>query len=95
MRPSSRALAAAGIATLTATLLAGCDLGDKITEPYQDAPRTGHINSNGADIITNPDGFSNVATKCDHGNRLYVAFHSNSPYAGIAVVAQDPTCKGQ
>jgi hypothetical protein len=39
-----------------------------------------------------PDGFSNVATKCDHGNRLYVAFHGDNVYAALTVVANDPTC---
>lgn len=70
-----------------------CDWGDKVTEPFQDADRTGTVNNDPVDIITDADGFSNVATKCDHGNRLYMAYHGDYPYGAIAVVAKDPTCK--
>jgi len=68
---------------------AGCT---KLTEPYRDAPR-GVQNTGSADTITMPDGFSNVATKCDHGNRIYVVYHGDNVYAAIAVVSQDPTCE--
>lgn len=66
---------------------------DKIAEPYKDAER-GASNTGAADTVTFPDGFSNVATKCDHGNRIYVAFKGDSNRAAIAVVANDPTCSG-
>lgn len=69
--------------------LTGCA---KITEPFKDAPRSNVTNEQPADTVTFPDGFSNVATKCDHGNRVYVAYHGDSAYASIAVVANDPTC---
>jgi hypothetical protein len=71
--------------------LAGCS---KATEPFRDAPR-GATNTTPADIITNPDGFSNVAAKCDGPNRVYVAFHGNSAYGAVAVVKDDPRCSGQ
>lgn len=46
-----------------------------------------------AEILAMPDGFSNIATKCDpHGNRVYVIYHSDSPYGSIAVVPQDKSC---
>lgn|GEM_PF-1489061 len=84
--------AGAAVALLTTmALLGGCE---KLAEPFNDAPR-GIENNAPADIITNPDGFSNVATKCDHGNRLYVAFHGDSAYAAITVVPADPTCVGR
>ena len=70
--------------------LAGCG---KIREPYKDAPVTNVLNDQPADKITMPDGFSNLTTKCDHGNRIYVAFHGDGAYAAIAVVPQDPTCR--
>lgn len=70
--------------------LAGC----KATEPYQDAP-VGDRNSTSADVIEMPDGFSNGATKCDHGNRVYVLFHNDGNYGAIAVVPADPTCAGK
>jgi PBP1b-binding outer membrane lipoprotein LpoB len=85
------ALLAGGALTLTA--LAGCGGMQKVTEPYNDAPRSNVQNGNAADIATFPDGFSNISTKCDHGNRVYVAFHGDSAYAAIAVVPQDPTCR--
>lgn len=84
---------AAGLASVAVIVLLVVGCGDKYTQPYQDAPRTGNKNEVAADIITNPDGFSNVATKCDHGNRLYVIYHGDGGYGSIAVVANDLTCK--
>lgn len=83
----------AALAALIATLafLAGC--GNKFSQPFQDAARTGVVNTQPADIIDMPDGFNNVATKCDHGNRLYVSYHGDSSYGFISTVAHDPTCK--
>jgi PBP1b-binding outer membrane lipoprotein LpoB len=72
-------------------LAAGCTA--KATEPYNDAPRSGTENSTPADVVTFPDGFSNVASKCDGPNRVYVAFHADAPYAALAVVPGDPRCK--
>jgi len=71
--------------------LGGC--GEKAKEPFRDAPGSSVVNNSPADKITMPDGFSNLTTKCDHGNRIYVAFHGDLGYAAIAVVPQDPTCK--
>lgn len=85
------------IALIAATLgliglgAAGC--ASKLTEPFHDAHR-GATNSQPADVGTMPDGFSNWADKCDHGNRVYTLFHSDSAYGAISVVPQDPTCKG-
>ena len=78
---------------IAALALAGC--GNKFTQPFQDAPRTGVVNSQPADIIDMPDGFNNVATKCDHGNRLYVSYHGDGSYGFIATVAHDPTCNNR
>lgn len=76
-------------AALTAVLtVGGCS---KIAEPFNDAPR-GTENSKPADVITFPDGFSNVSSKCDGPNRVYVAFHGNRAYAALAVVPGDPRC---
>ncbi len=84
-------LAAAGVLALA---LAGCDWGDKVAEPYQDAKRSGNTNSTPADVIEMPDGFSNLAAKCDGPNRVYVAFHGDSAYGAMAVVPNDPRCTG-
>lgn len=72
-----------------ALLLSGCSA--KQQEQFHDADR-GTENSAPADTISMPDGFGNVATKCDHGNRVYVLFHGDSPYGSVAVVANDLTC---
>lgn len=72
-------------------IMAACT--DKSLEPFHDAPR-GVTNDEPADIVTMPDGFSNVATKCDHGNRVYVVFHGDGTYGSISVVPDDPTCAG-
>lgn len=82
--------ALAGVLVLLGTTAASCD---KVSEPWNDAPRSRTVNEQPADVISMPDGFSNAATKCDHGNRIYVLFHSDSPYGAIAVVPQDPTCR--
>ncbi|MFC7550048.1 hypothetical protein [Plantactinospora sp. GCM10030261] len=81
---------AVSLAIAVTLIVAGCS---KITEPFNDAPRSNTTNSTPADVITFPDGFSNASTKCDHGNRLYVAYHGDSPYAAIAVVPNDPSCR--
>lgn len=86
-----RISAAAIAAAVGLTVLTGC--GDKYTEPFKDAPRSGHDNGSAADLIRMPDGFSNASTKCDHGNRIYIAYHGDNMYAAIAVVPADPTCK--
>ncbi|WP_431977596.1 hypothetical protein [Micromonospora haikouensis] len=79
----------AAVGTLALAGLVGCA---KMVEPFNDAPRSAVENTAPADIVTFPDGFSNVATKCDHGNRIYSAYHADSPYAAITVVPDDVTC---
>jgi hypothetical protein len=81
-----RKLAVAAVAV--GLLVSGCG---KISEPFQDAER-GASNTTPADTITFPDGFSNVATKCDHGNRVYVLFKGDNPYGSIAVVPDAKDC---
>jgi hypothetical protein len=84
------AIAAAG-AAVGLVALTGCM--DKYSEPFKDAPRSHTDNGAPADLIRMPDGFSNLATKCDHGDRIYVAYHGDNKYAAIAVVPQDPSCR--
>lgn len=80
----------AGACALVIAGAAGCA---KFTEPFNDAP-VERRNDKPAVVYSMPDGFSNVSTKCDdYGNRIYVAYHGDNPYAAIAVVAQDPSCK--
>ncbi|GAB1326952.1 hypothetical protein [Streptomyces sennicomposti] len=79
--------------TVAALALTGCT-DNKYSEPFKDAPRS-HVNNNAPmDVVNGSDGFSNVGTKCDHGNRVYVAYHGDEKYAAVAVVPQDPTCRG-
>jgi hypothetical protein len=79
------------LAATSLTLCLAATTGCKATEPFKDAP-TGARNTAPADLLTFPDGFSNAATKCDHGNRVYVIFKNNASYGSIAVVPDDPTC---
>jgi hypothetical protein len=84
---------------IIAGLVIGVSLGasasscDKAAEPFKDAKRTGTTNNEPADVVTMPDGFSNMATKCDHGNRVYSAFHGDAKYGAIFVVPNDPSCQ--
>lgn len=83
----------AGVVSVGALFtLASCGIGGKVSEPFRDAPR-GATNSAPADVIEMPDGFSNLATKCDHGNRIYVVFKGDDLYGSVTVVGQDPSCK--
>ena len=68
--------------------LVGCG---KAMEPFNDANVSGQ-DKGPAEVINMPDGFSNIASKCNHGNRVYTAYHANSPYAAVAVVPNDPSC---
>ena len=86
----NRYLTACAVAALAVLTLTSC--GEKASEPFKDAPQ-GQRNNSAADTMTFPDGFSNVATKCDHGNRVYVAFKGDKPYGALAVVPNDPSCK--
>lgn len=46
-----------------------------------------------AEAINFPDHFSSVATKCNHGNRVYVSDHGKGTNpSAVAVVAHDPSC---
>jgi hypothetical protein len=75
-----------------ALLATGCSVG-KATEPFRDAPR-GTTNSAPMDIIEMSDGFSNLGSKCDGENRVYVVYHGDSLYGSVAVVPNDPRCTG-
>jgi len=88
---SSSMKAAAVAAVAVAALLGASGCGNKVNEPGRDAP-TGTRNQDPADLISFPDGFSNVATKCDGPNRVYVAFKGDANRAAIAVVPNDPRC---
>lgn len=89
---TSRAvLLAALLAAMLAAVswLAGC--GNKLQQPFKDAPRTSVVNDAPAEIIYMPDGFNNLATKCDHGNRIYTSYHGDSSY-GFGFAIRDPSC---
>jgi hypothetical protein len=82
--------ALAVIALAVAGVVSGCA---KITEPFHDAPVSGHINGP-AEVGSMPDGFNNFAEKCDdHGNRVFVIFHSDGAYGSVFAM-KDPTCAG-
>jgi len=84
-----RIFVALGIGALAIAALGGCS--NKGTEWNKDAPISERDDS-GASVLNFPDGFSNVATKCDGPNRVYVIFHSSGSYGSISVVPNDPRC---
>lgn len=79
------------VVAVAAFTLTGCDALAKYTEPFKDAPRSANEDNSAARVITMPDGFSNLATKCVDGMRYTVAYHGDSTYGAINVVA-DPKC---
>lgn len=82
----SRAIALGAVGLL---LLAGCQGGNDA--PVVDGNESG--DQTPAQIIAMPDGFSNVATKCDqYGNRIYTIYHRTADYGSITVVPQDKSC---
>lgn len=84
-------LVAAILLVIGAGFLTGC--GDKFSEPFKDAPRSHQDSGNPTDVVRFADGFSNVGTSCDeHGNRVYVAYHGDSPYAAIFVLEDAKDC---
>lgn len=87
---AKRAAGLAGIALIGVTALTSCGIG-KATEPFNDAGVSSQ-NTSKATTGNMPDGFSNWASKCDHGNRVYSAFKGDAAYGSIAVVPKDPTC---
>lgn len=74
---------------LAGVALAGCQSGN-------DAPVVGGNEAGDhtpAEIVAMPDGFSNVASKCDPwGNRIYTMYHGGSAYGSVFVVPQDKSC---
>ena len=89
---SKRVLSIIGAAALLlalALIAAGC--GNKFTQPFKDAPRTSVVNDQPAEVIYMPDGFNNLATKCDHGNRIYTSYHGDGSY-GFGFAVRDPSC---
>ncbi|MFL6077967.1 MAG: hypothetical protein ACJ73S_31770 [Mycobacteriales bacterium] len=83
---------AAGLAVLAALVLTAAGCGDKANEPFRDAPRSDTTNSSAAEVIEMPDGFNNLASKCDGPNRVYVTYHGDRAYGSVAVVPNDPRC---
>lgn len=73
------------------TLLGACS--SKAQEPFRDAPKTETRNNDPAQIIEMPDGFSNLASKCDGTNRIYVIFKADQNRGAVAVVPNDPRCR--
>lgn len=71
-------------------LLTGC--GD--SRGYGDAPVEGRAGDDTpAKVYNFPNGYPNVATKCDGlGHRLYVVTHSKTDPPPVVIT--DPTCPG-
>lgn len=68
-----------GFATLT---LAGC---------ANDAPVSSR-DIGPAEKVNMPDHFATVATKCNHGNRIYQTSHGGNSSSAIAIVPNDESC---
>ena len=88
MRRGVRAAAVVGTAGL---LLGGC--GQKDREPFRDAPTSSERNNGPARVIEFPDGFSNMAAKCDGPNMIYSPFKGDNNRTAIGVAPNDPRCR--
>lgn len=85
--------AVAGLVLIVGLSASGCT-----TDPYNDERGTGDApvadspnRDAEAEIINMPNGFPNLATKCDgHGHRVYVATHTEQRQQ-IAVI-EDEGC---
>ncbi len=89
MKKSTRI--AVGISTAVLGLsLTGCA---SVTERFNDAPISVKDDSP-AEVYSMPDGFANVASKCDrHGNRMYTTRESDAGAGKTVAVIPDPSCK--
>lgn len=91
-RPVIWLLALFALVLVLLVLLAGCG------EDTNDAPR-GTNDTAPADVIAFPDGFANVARKCDYKTMVYsstngggTADNEAATHSAIAVVPNDPRC---
>ncbi|MFD7835545.1 hypothetical protein [Streptomyces sp. NPDC059761] len=86
----TRVIALATAALFAVPALTGCS---SFTEPWNDAPIEKKYDDP-AEVYSMPDGFANVATKCDrHGNRIYTTRGAESGGGkAVAVVPQDRSC---
>lgn len=50
-------------------------------------------NDGPATLVRMPDGFSNIAAKCDGTARVYTVFHGYDTYGSVAVVPNHPVCR--
>lgn len=93
---NKRLIGALGAVTLALVTLTACD-----QEQKNDAAQVAAEQHGPAEVGAMPDGFSNWATSCNHGNRVYTIYRTwnretASPmYGAIAVVPADPTCAGK
>ncbi len=79
------------IVACAALSVAGCG-----GEAVKDATKSGQtVDRRPAEVIAFPDGFRNVASKCDgHGHRVYSSSSGQSgTYPNLAVI-DDPDCPG-
>ena len=82
-----------GLAGLVALggLVAGCSQFDTVGEEFQDVRVEGR-NSDPAMIIEMPQGYSNVAFKCNGTTGIYVTRNDNG--RAVAAVPNDSACGG-
>lgn len=73
-------------------LLIGLSACGKAMEPFKDAGIS-ETNDLPATLIRMPDGFSNIAAKCDGTARVYTVFHGDEVYGSVAVVPNHPACR--
>lgn len=90
MNKSTR-MALAVSATVLGLSLTGCT--SSMTERFNDAPISVKDDSP-AEVYSMPDGFANIAAKCDkHGNRMYSTRESDAGAGKAVAVIPDPSCK--
>jgi len=79
------------VLVVAALATAGCSEDYKTQRGRGDAP-VGPADDSPGEIINFPDGYPNVATKCNHGHRIYVSTKVSDKAIQMTIV-EDPSCK--
>ena len=79
----------AAVLAVAVLAVTGCAQKERVN-----AHQSVNVDRSPADVLAMPNYYNNVATKCDHGNRIYVTSNKSNSPSNLAVVPHDPSCPG-